>query len=175
MPAHNVTITGYFSKNEPTEKCSEPTIEYRDGKLVINCDTDGAECVTTITSDDIGEHQGYEIEVTATYTISAYAKAEGYANSENVSATLCWVEMENTPTNINDDIKSNAVLIQNYVGTLRVSGNVKDSIIEIYNAAGQLIGSEIAKTGTTIIETNLTSGDIAFVKIKNKTVKVMLK
>ena len=160
---------------EPLEKCSVPTIDYRDGKLVVNCDTEGAEYVTTITSDDFGEHQSNEIDITATYNISTFAKAEGYANSDVVTATLCWIELEEPETKINEHIESHAALIQSYGGTIKVSGNGLGGVIEVYNITGQLVGSENAVNGITTIITNLKAGDIAFVKIGRKTVKILLR
>ena len=157
-----------------TEKCNEPTIEYKDGKLFVNCGTEGAECVTSITSEDVNTHNGNEIEITATYNISAYAKAEGYENSEVVTATLCWIEVEETGTHINEQIKAKAVLIQSHEGMLLITGAI-DDVIEIYDITGKLIASAYASSGTTTIETMLKSGDIALVKIKGKTIKVVMR
>ena len=158
-----------------TEKCNEPTIEYKDGKLFVNCGMEGAECVTSITSEDINTHNGNEIEITATYNISAYAKAEGYNDSEIVTATLCWIEAEDTPTSINDRVEANAVLIQSYNGTLSITGAIEGAFIEVYNMGGSNIASASAKNGTTTIETSLNAGEIALVKIKNKTIKVVVR
>jgi len=175
MPGKDVTITGYFTKKQPAEKCAAPTIEYNNGKLLVNSDTKGAACVTSITSEDVNTHNGNEIEITATYNISAYAKAEGYENSEIVTATLCWIEVEETGTHINEQIKAKAVLIRSHEGTLWITGPEEGTLIEVYNVAGHKIVSVYATTGTTMVETGLNVDDVALVKIKNKTVKVVMR
>lgn len=158
-----------------TEKCKEPTIEYKDGKLIVNSETEGAECITSITSEDFNTHNGNEIEITATYNISSYAKAEGYGNSDVVSATLSWIEVEETGTHINEQIKAKAVLVRSNEGTLWITGPEEGTMIEVYNVAGQKIVSVYATIGTTMIETDLNVDDVALVKIKNKTVKVVMR
>lgn len=158
----------------PMEKCSVPIIEYVGGKLTVNCDTEGAECVTTITSADFGVHHGREIDVCATYNISSYAKAEGYANSDVATATLCWIELEGSDTMVNESIESLAAMIQSLGGNIWVTGNLLGSIIKVYNVAGQLIGSERAVNGTTIISTNLKAGSVVLVEIGKKKVKVLV-
>ena len=142
--------------------------------MLVNSKTEGAECVTTITSEDVNTYNGNEIEITATYNISVYAKAEGYNDSEIVTATLCWIEAEGTPTSINNRVEANAVLIQSYNGTLTITGAIEGALIEVYNVTGHNIASVSAKNGTTTIETALNAGEIALVKIKNKTIKVVV-
>ena len=174
MPAYDLTVTGTFTPNPVEEKCEAPVIDYKDGKLLVNSKTEGAECVTTITSEDVNTYNGNEIEITATYNISVYAKAEGYNDSEIVTATLCWIEAEGTPTSINNRVEANAVLIQSYNGTLTITGAIEGALIEVYNVTGHNIASVSAKNGTTTIETALNAGEIALVKIKNKTIKVVV-
>jgi len=72
------------------EKCATPTISYSNGRLVLDCETEGAECFATITDTDIKSYEGKEISLSATYIISAHAKASGYADSDVVTATLTW-------------------------------------------------------------------------------------
>ena len=114
--------------------------------------------MTTITSEDVNTYNGNEIEITATYNISVYAKAEGYNDSEIVTATLCWIEAEGTPTSINNRVEANAVLIQSYNGTLTITGAIEGALIEVYNVTGHNIASVSAKNGTTTIETALNAG-----------------
>lgn len=155
-------------------KCSAPTIQYKNGKLCYSCNTIGAEFVTTITDTDIDTHNGNEVELCVVYQISVYAKAEGYDNSDMVYATLCWIEDDETQiaTAINSNIKSKSVLIQCHNGILSVIGAKEGILIQVYNVSGQLVGSQNASSGITTINTRMSAGDIALVKIKNKVIKV---
>ena len=80
-----VTIEGNIPE---TQKCATPTISYVNGKLIFTCDTEGAECVATITDADIKTHYGNEIPLTMTYTVSVYATKEGYENSDVVTKII---------------------------------------------------------------------------------------
>lgn len=156
------------------EKCSTPTIEYRNGKLYYSCETIGAEFVTTITDTDIDTHNGNEVELSVVYQISVYAKAEGYDNSDIVYATLCWIEDDETQiaTPINNNIKSKSILIQCHNGILSIIGAEEGFLIQVYNMSGQLVVSQNATSGITTINTGMRAGDIALVKVKNKIIKV---
>ena len=70
------------------KQCNKPLITFADGKLIFTCDTEGAECVATITDADIKTHYGNEIPLTMTYTVSVYATKEGYKNSDVVTKII---------------------------------------------------------------------------------------
>ena len=117
---------GYIcSITEGSGKCSKPTILYSNGKIVFNCETEGAECVATISDSDIKIHYGNEIPLTATYTVSVYATATGYENSEVATATICWIDADPRTEGIENGIaqvRANAVLIQSHDGTINIAG-----------------------------------------------------
>ncbi len=71
-----------------TKKCATPTIAFENGKLVFSCSTANAQCVSEITCADIGKRTGNSIPLTLTYTISVYATAEGYTNSDVVTENI---------------------------------------------------------------------------------------
>lgn len=74
-----------FKNIEPINtlgKCATPEISYANGKLTFTCETDGAECVATITDPDITTHYGNEITLSLKYTVSVYATKNGYDNSD---------------------------------------------------------------------------------------------
>ena len=75
---------------EIVEKCAAPTIAYDRGELVVKSETEGAECHVAISTADAGEQKGGRISLTPTYTITAWATAEGYAESDRVMAALTW-------------------------------------------------------------------------------------
>lgn len=164
-----------IDETEPQEKCSTPTIDYRNGKLVFESETDGSECVTTITSADVDTHYGNEVAISYTYNISTYAKADGYANSDVVTAMLIWIEKDDATTALNEKIEAKAILVQAHDGTIRISSAEPGTVIEVYNVAGIKIASVNSQHGTTQIATTLNTGDVSIVKIGKRTVKVVMR
>ena len=159
-------------------KCEIPTINYEYGTLQFNCATEGAECVSTITDKDITSYIGNTIELGATYNISVYAFKEGYQNSDVATATLCWIDVEPKTEGIENsgvaEVHANAVLIQSNNGVVTISGVNSGTEIAIYSADGRMQGSKKANDNTTSFSTNLNKGEIAIVKIGDKSVKVVM-
>ena len=161
------------------KKCAMPTISYSDGKLSFNCETEGAEFVTNITDSDINRHYDAEISLTATYNISVYATRSGYENSDVATATLCWIDAEPRTEGIENTgivtIRAQSVLIQGNSNTLNITGVAEGTPISVYDVTGKLVGVAKASAETTSISTKLCSGQIALIKIGEKTVKVSMK
>ena len=67
-----------------------PTIDYANWKVTFSCETEGAEIVTKAVCSDTQEGNGGTISLMPTYTITAYAKAEGYRDSDVATATIGW-------------------------------------------------------------------------------------
>jgi hypothetical protein len=96
MPAHDVTITGVFTKNPPMEKCATPTIAFKDGKLVFDCETEGVEFVYSFsstsafasTSTSAYQLVGNNVNLPTKYKVTVYAKKDGYENSETVTKEI---------------------------------------------------------------------------------------
>lgn len=84
---------------EPMPKCAAPTITYKNGKLHFSSDTEGAKFVSKITSNDVQEGKGEDVSLTRQYVVTVYAVADGYLNSDTVTATIKWgdgtIEAEN--------------------------------------------------------------------------------
>ena len=159
------------------EKCAPPTISYENGQLFMSCETEGVEFVTEITDEDVKKHYDATITLTATYTISAFATKTGYDNSDVATATLCYIEADPSSNGITTDIiniPTRAVLIQNNGGVLSLSGLDTGTAINVYNTSGAMVGSATASTGVTTINTSLSSGEIAIVKIGQKSIKLSL-
>ena len=68
--------------DEPVTKCATPTISYADGKVTFSCETEDVEFVTKVTSSDSGDYEGSSISFSNQYTISVYAKKDGYEDSD---------------------------------------------------------------------------------------------
>lgn len=79
-----------FTIGKGGDKCAAPTIAYDCGELVLESITEGAECHVSISTPDAGEQTGARVVLTPTYTITAWATAEGYADSDRVTATISW-------------------------------------------------------------------------------------
>ena len=160
------------------EKCVKPTISYQDGKLIFYCETDGAVCQSTITDADITSYNSNEVQLEVTYHISVYATKVGYENSETTTATLCWIDVEPKMEGTTDEVvnvRARAVLIQSNGNQLTISGVDEGTAISVFDIAGRPVGSTTASPEATTINTSLRSGDICFVKIGDKAVKVLMK
>ena len=160
------------------EKCAKPTIGYSNGKLIYHCETEGAECQSTITDTDIKSYSGNEVELAVTYNISVYAIKAGYDNSETATATLCWIDKEPTTEGITDgvtQIPSKAVLIQSEGGILKVEGIDDGTQVAVYTPDGKQAGSAVSRNGAVLIGTSIQPGNTAIVKIGDRAVKVIVR
>ena len=173
--------TGGGSGDEPTpgvETCAKPTISYSKGKLTFSSETEGAVCHSTITDADVTSYSTNEVELGVTYNISVYAAKTGWYNSETATATLCWIDQEPKTEGITNGIAqvpALAVLIQTEGGNIRVEGAEDGTLISVYGINGTQMGSAVSENGTANIGTSLQAGNIAIVKVGEKSVKVLVK
>ena len=162
-------------------QCVTPTISYSNGQLTFSSETANAQYHYTIEDADIVTTSTMSygtVDLTATYVVTVFATAEGYTNSEKVTATLCWLDAEPRTEGMTNDIsaaRGNAILIQSKNGTLNIQGAVEGANIGIYTTSGVMVGSAKSTGSSTSIATGLRNGDIAIVKIGDKSVKVMMK
>ena len=63
-------------------KCATPTIEYVDGKLTFDCDTEAVEYVSSITPPSAFNSDNKTLSVPTTYKVTVYATKSGYENSD---------------------------------------------------------------------------------------------
>ena len=166
---------------EGDEQCAKPTISYNKGKLNFYSATEGALCHYTISDSDIASSYGNEVQLSVTYNISVYATKSGYENSETATATLCWIDVEPSTEGISDgtsgakEIEATPVLIQSENGRISVSGAGDGSAISVFGTNGVKVGAAVSHSGQAVINTNLSSGSVAVVKIGEKSVKVAVK
>ncbi len=177
----NADVWKKFSKieeidNNPnaTEQCAAPVITYADGKLQFACETEGAECKYTLTAKDIQTAfitaSNNSVDLTACYDITAYAVAEGYKNSEQVTATLYWINGSDVSTNINQT-EMRGVMSTYSGGIITVSGLSDGETVMFYDANGALLYTGTAQNGT-ISYAPSTSG-VIIVKIGTASIKVV--
>ena len=162
---------------EPEVKiCATPTISYNNGKLSFECETEGAEFTTDVTCSDINKFYDSEINFSATYNISVYATATGYDNSDTVNATLCWIECDcdaDDNTGI-INIPAKAVFVTSNNGTINISCSLEGENVAVYSSNAMFIGSATIENGCATIRSGLSKGDIAIVKIGEKSIKVIV-
>lgn len=79
-------------------KCEKPTITFfASGKIKVESATEGAKCITNITASNVEPLTDGEISLNTpltVYTVKAYATAEGYADSDEATATFRWEKTE---------------------------------------------------------------------------------
>ena len=164
--------------NYEPKKCAPPKISYSNGKLLFTCDTEGAQFISNIYDTDIKTSNEAEIVLSATYHITVYATAPEHVNSDVVEATLCWIEQEPSMDGIQNglaQIESVPVLIQNHGNAIVISG-VKDGVkVSAFTVSGKQIASTESYNGQAVMNTNLSVGSVAIVKIGAKAIKVLLK
>lgn len=175
MPAYDVTVTGVFTR-DIIGQCEKPIISFDNNTLFFSCDTPDAEYHYTITAQDAQTGISDEIELSATYNISVYASAEGYADSEVNIATLCWVATENIATYVEDEleVKAKPVLIQNEGNTLYISGIAAGTNISIYNSAGMLITTTKAQTEYVSFDVPNTQDIFFIIKVGDQSIKYFM-
>ncbi len=78
-----------LSGDEPgTLQCAKPTITYKDGEITFGCETEGVTYHYALTTPSGSEADGNNIQVHTTYTVTVYAKKDGYLNSETATAEI---------------------------------------------------------------------------------------
>lgn len=101
MPGHNVTITGSFRQ---TPQCAKPNIILNaNGKIIVESDTEGATCITNISASNANPiiYNTFKFnEMLTVFSVTAYATAEGYYDSEKAFTTFNWNKNE---ADLNED------------------------------------------------------------------------
>ena len=159
--------------DKPVTPCATPTISYESGDLKFACETAGAKYHYTISSRDMTtnaiSNEG-KVSLSATYHISVYATADGYTRSQNVSATLYWInaniETKITPT------KTRGIVASAHDGIVSISGLDNGEIVNFYAADGKFLGSSSAAGG---IASCAVSEKMVIAKIGKDTIKVLMK
>lgn len=174
----NIVEDPTLGEGQAIQKCERPTIQYTSGKLSFYSGTDGVIFRSTITNSDISNYSSNEIQLGVTYTINVFATKEGFENSDIASATLCWIDVEPKTEGIDNSVaqvKANAVLIQTGNGQISISGVDDGTKISVYGINGLQVGTATSHNGQAIITPTLQSGNIAIIKIGDRSVKVAFK
>ena len=160
------------------KKCALPTISYINGKLMLDCETEGVEYVTDITDADIKKHYDSEINLTVTYNISVYATKSGLLNSDVAKATLCWIDVEPKSEGLTDtdiaNVKALPVVVQVSNGTITVTGANDGTMVEVYGISGAKLGEAKTTLNKATIHTDAQTGSVVIVKVGNKSIKIKI-
>ena len=168
----NMTVGGVVP-DEP-KQCAAPVITYADGKLQCICETEGAKFKYMLTDTDIKteytDMNNGSVNLSACYTIKAYAYADGYTNSEQVTATLYWIDGSDVSTNINQT-EMRGVMATCSGGIITVSGLSDGETVQFYDANGALLYTGTAQNGT--ISYAPSADGVIIVKIGTTSIKVV--
>ena len=171
-----LTLSGETpEKPEEPQKCATPSISYSDGQLQFTCETEGAKCNYTISCPDAasGETSTENSSVTlnAYYDITCYAKAEGFANSDDATAKLYWLlssgSLEGAGIN---NVSMRGIAIQSAGGFINISGLDSNEQVDFYGIDGKALGTATAINGTTSFAAQ--SGSIVVAKIGKESIKI---
>ena len=156
------------------EQCAAPVITYADGKLQCTCETEGAKFKYMLTDTDIKteytDMYNGSVNLSACYTIKAFAYAEGYTISEQVTATLYWINGSDVSTNINQTEMRGVMAICSG-GIITVSGLSEGETVMFYDANGALLYTGTAQNGT--ISYAPSASGVIIVKIGSISIKVV--
>lgn len=98
-------------------KVSTPTIIYENGVVSFSCETEDVEYVASVKCADAGEYECSSFPLTKTYTITVYAKKEGYDNSDVAKKEINVGDADGLRGDVNKDGEVN-------VGDLVVISNI---------------------------------------------------
>lgn len=156
--------------------CQKPIISIENSVLKIESPQSKGTCLYKISSNDISngyfsEHK--QIELTGVYIVTAYCIAEGYQNSETVTATLVWVNptLKDNVTNVQSMEAKKAILLKSTDNSITIFGMENDEVIQLYTVDGQLQDTIVANGNEASIGNGLTRNSIYIVKIGNKSIK----
>ena len=184
--------TGYYQTTEPwskfgkiltlsgdtpegPQKCATPSISYSDGKLQFSCDTEGAKCYYTLINSDVktGETlaESNNVNLSACYDITCFAKAEGFVNSDIASAKLYWLTSSGSleGDGINN-VSMRGIAIQSAGGFITISGLDNNETVSFYALDGKALGT--AKSIDGNVSFSAKQGTVVVVRIGKEGVKI---
>ena len=162
-------------------QCEAPTISYSNGQLSFASSTENAQYHYTIDDSDIRTTPTSSngiVDLTATYYVTVFATAEGYTNSETVTATLCWIDVDPKTEGITNSVahlNAKALLIQTNDGFIKVDGMEDGQQMNVYLADGKQVAMATSTNGSASVATNIKKGTPVLVKLGARTVKLIMK
>lgn len=167
-----------ISQSIEKTQCEKPTILYVDGKLKIESSTSGSQCFYSISDADVVSDfpVNGDINLTATYNITAYAGADGYGYSETATATLCYIDGTFKTDGIETpQAAKRAVVISSHNGILTISGVELGEVVSLYSISGSKISSVKASSSSVSLEGKNLQSNVGIIKIGNESIKIQVK
>ena len=112
-----------------------------------------------------GSYPAYIVLHVPENSVNAYKMTEPWSGFKNIVGDATGITR----------IHNNSVQIQQENGHINVEGVEEGTAVSVYDIKGVQIGSAIVEGGKVFIPTNLQTGNIAIVKIKDKSIKVTIK
>ena len=163
---------------EEPQKCATPSISYSDGQLQFTCETEGAQCYYTLNNSDVKTAEtiaeSNNVNLSACYDITCYAKAEGFVNSDVATAQLYWLTSSGTLEGAGiNNVSMRGIAIQSAGGLINISGLDNNETVSFYSIDGKSLGTATAINGTTSFAAQ--SGSIVVAKIGKENIKIAVK
>lgn len=169
-------LTEIDDENNSERRCESPTISYFDNKLYFSSKTEGAVCYYNIS--ECYTTGGYElaknnaVDIAFAYRVTAYASAEKMLNSKPTIAYLYLLDRELSTDDIKN-VRSDVVVASTNNGIIYFYGLKDREVVSIYSIDGMNLGTCIASSGCA--QFTYTSGKVVIAKLRNKSVKIIIK
>lgn len=132
------------------KKCEEPKLCYKNGKIQFTCETPNAKFHYRLVNNDVTDSyemvSGSEINLDAKYELSIYATADGFLNSNTVTATLYWLNANLETDNINQ-AQTRGIVVSSDNGIISISGLDNNEKVSFYSIDGITLGLQKAIDG----------------------------
>lgn len=162
------------SQPEEVKKCNTPIITYDNGVIKFDCSTENSKISSKILCDDVKIYNDNQITLKGIYTISCFANADGYQQSDVATAKLYWLPSSGTleGDNINN-VAMRGIAIQSAGGFINISGLDNNEKVNFYGVDGKALGTATSINGTTSFSAQ--SGTIVVAKIGKESIKISVK
>lgn len=162
-----------INKEPALQQCEMPLINYSNGKILLKCSTPGATYYYTLSAPDIANNNintNGIINLKGKYDIFAYATAEGYKQSNTVTATLYWLNANLETDNIKQ-AQTRGIVVSSNNGIISISGLDNNEKVSFYSTDGITLGSQKAIDGCVNYAVG-TAEKFIIVRIGNNSLKV---
>ena len=144
----------------------------------INSETEGAKCYYTLNNSDVktGETlaESNNVNLSACYDITCYAKAEGFVNSDIATAKLYWLTSSGSLEGAGiNNVSMRGIAIQSVGGFINISGLDNNETVSFYALDGKALGT--AKSIDGNVSFSAKQGTILVARIGKESVKIAVK
>ena len=156
------------------KQCEEPKLYYRNGKIQLACETPNAQFHYRLVDNDVTDSyetiNTSEINLDAKYELFIYATADGFLNSNTVTATLYWLNANLETDNIKQ-AQTRGIVVSSNNGIISISGLDNNEKVSFYSTDGITLGSQKAIDGCVNYAVG-TAEKFIIVRIGNNSLKV---